>query len=169
METITTQTMNCSHCGQEMDATATFCDHCGYPENGTDQQKSRFIGKMAFNKSWNEDAKKKIKSAKNTLYVLSGVMAVFGFIQYTVHESIYALGIDFALSLVYLALAFWTDTKPLIAVLIGLLLYLTIIVINAIVDPTSLFQGIIWKVVIISFLGKGIYSASSIKKDALPS
>ncbi len=169
METTTTQTMSCSHCGKEMDATATFCDHCGYPENGTDQQKSAFIGKLAFNRTWNEEAKEKIKSARNTLYVLSGIMAVFGFIQYGFHESVVALGIDFGLSLIYLALAFWTDSKPLIAVLIGLLLYLTLIVVNAIVDPTSLFRGIIWKVVIISFLGKGIYSASSIKKDVLPS
>ena len=166
MENSTTNSIPCSHCQKEVEVADIFCGHCGYPQNGTQEQQSKFYGQLAIKNARNEDAHDKVKSARNTLFVLSGIIAVFGFVQYLNHQDIVTLGIDFGISLIFLGLAFWTESKPLMAVLIGLLLYLTMIVINAIIEPISLFKGIIWKVIIISFLGKGLYSASSIKGDS---
>jgi hypothetical protein len=69
------------------------------------------------------------------------------------------------LSIIYLVLAFWSSQKPLMALLLGLLLYLTTIIISAVVDPTTIIKGFLWKILIIAYLGKGIYSASAIRKQ----
>ena len=69
------------------------------------------------------------------------------------------------LTIVYLALAYWSQQKPLIAMVLGLLVYLTTLVINAIVDPETIYRGIILKVLIIGFLGKGINSALQLRKN----
>jgi hypothetical protein len=166
-EVITTE-QTCSFCKKIMQPDAIFCNHCGYPEHGTEQDKAKFFGQRAMQKHKNIDSKSKVKSARNTLYILAAVLAVFGFIDYQSHQQISVLGISFGLSLVFLGLGFWSEKKPVVALLIGLLLYLTLITITAIVDPRTLFQGILWKVIIISFLGKGMYSALSIKKVENP-
>lgn len=156
----------CSFCDKGITPSdATFCNHCGHPENGTDQQRAKFFAKRAVEKNKNIDADKKIKSARNTLFILSGIITVFGFFVYLRTEDIIGFATNLVISFIYLALAFWSKEKPLIALLVGLLLYITIIVISAIVEPATLVQGILWKIIIISFLGKGLYSASSIKKE----
>jgi len=53
------------------------------------------------------------------------------------------------------------------ALLLGLFLYLTTIIISAVIEPTTLIRGILWKIIIIAYLGKGIYSASSLKNEPL--
>lgn len=167
-ENLITTEQVCSFCNKTMQSEDIFCNHCGHPENGTDQDRAKFFGRRAMQKHKNIDSKDKVKSARNTLFVLAGAMAVFGFIQYQAHQQVLALGIDFGLSLVYLGLAFGSEKKPVIALLIGLLLYLTLIIITTIVEPSTFFRGIIWKILIISYLGKGMYSALSINKVVKP-
>jgi hypothetical protein len=80
-------------------------------------------------------------------------------------NDILELSIVLFVALIYLALAFWSDKKPFIALLSGLLLYLTLIIISAVFDPISLVKGFIWKIIIISYLGKGLYSAFYSQKN----
>ncbi len=156
--------LTCSHCKNLIESSeAIFCNHCGFPENGTKEQKGKFYGQLAIKKNRNIDAKDKIKSARNTLFILAGIVAIFGLLAYSTHQDILILGINFLLSLIYLTLAFWSEKKPMMALLIGLLLYITTIAITAIFEPTTLIKGVIWKILIVGYLGKGIYSASSIK------
>ena len=165
MEDIITQEANCSFCEKEINpSNATFCNHCGHPENGSDEQRAKFFAKRAVDKTKNIDADKKIKSARNTLFILSGIVALFGFLTYNNSNEIIDLAVNLILSFIYLILGFWSEKKPLIALLSGLLLYITVIVISAIILPTSLISGLLWKIIILSYLGKGLYSASSIKK-----
>lgn len=166
METnLETQQKACSFCEKIMEpADAIFCNHCGHPENGTDQQRAQFFGKRAMQKNQNIDAADKVKSARNTLFVLSGAITVFSFLGYYTNNDITALSINLILAVIYLALAFWSEKKPMMALLMGLLLYITTISIFALIEPKTLVSGIIWKILIISYLGKGIYSASTIKK-----
>jgi type III secretory pathway component EscR len=149
----------CSFCKKPIEEDVIFCPHCGHPENGTEKERAQFFAKRAMNKNKAIDAKDKISSARNTLFVLAGIMVLFGIIIYGSTNSVLDLGINLFFAFIYLVLAFWSEQKPFIALLIGLFLYITLIVINAIIDPVTLVRGIIWKVLIISYLGKGIYSA----------
>ncbi|AUC14886.1 hypothetical protein BTO06_06935 [Tenacibaculum sp. SZ-18] len=153
----------CSFCKKPIQSDVVFCSHCGHPENGTDKERAQFFAKRAIAKKRKIDAKNKISSARNTLFVLAGMMVLFGIINHGNSNSVLDLGINLFFAFMYVVLGFWSEQKALIALLIGLFLYVTLIVINAIIDPVTLVKGIIWKVIIISYLGKGIYSALETK------
>ncbi|WP_296378014.1 hypothetical protein [Winogradskyella sp.] len=154
----------CSICKTIVDAESIFCSSCGFPENGTDKDVAQFHAKNAMKKNQHMDADKKIKSARNTLYVMAGITIVFATIAFFVNQDSATLITSFILGVIYLLLGSWTSKKPLIAILLGLFLYLTTIIISAIVAPETIIKGIIFKIIIIAYLAKGVYSASSIKK-----
>ena len=160
------ETLLCNHCETSVNDDDAFCQDCGYPLKGNEQDVAKFYAKRAMNKNKNIDAAEKIKSAKNTLFVIAGVVLLFAIVRYLSIGDIADLIINFIVCCMYILLGFWTEQKPLIALLLGLLLYVTLVVISAVLEPMTLVKGILWKIVIISYLGKGIYSASSIKTNA---
>ncbi|TCP25827.1 hypothetical protein EV195_103189 [Tenacibaculum skagerrakense] len=154
---------NCSFCKNSIDKDVVFCPECGHPENGTDKQRAQFFAKRAMKKNKKIDDENKISSARNILFILSGIMAVLGFIIYSNTDNIIDLAINFFVAFIYLTLAFWSEQKPFIALLIGLILYITIIIVGFLIDPLSIVKGILWKIVIISLLAKGMHSALELK------
>ncbi len=155
---------SCSMCNNALALESIFCENCGYPENGSENDIAKFHAKKAMDNNKHVGADKKIKSARNTLYAISGLTFAVGLFLYFQNKDLYLLVTNFSLCIAYLGLAFWSSKKPLMALLIGLLLYLTTITISAIEEPTTLAKGILWKIIIISYLSKGIYSASSVEK-----
>lgn len=160
-----TAPQTCSNCQSNIEIEALFCSNCGYPENGTEKEKAVFFAKKAMDKNKHVDAGEKINSARNTLYVIAALSFVFGLIFYFSSKDILVLITNIILAVLYVALGLWSSKKPLMALLLGLVLYITTIVISAIVDPSTIISGILWKIIIISYLGKGIYSASALKND----
>ncbi|MGB6268617.1 MAG: hypothetical protein WBF67_06345 [Olleya sp.] len=156
--------IECNHCDTLINEDVAFCTACGYPVQGDEQDVAKFYAKRVMNKRKNSDAKQKIKSARNTLYVIAGFVILFGLFVYYQNDDMPVLIVNVIIGCIYIFLGSWSEEKPLVALLLGLLLYITTIVISAIADPLSLVSGIIWKVLIIAYLGKGIYSASSINK-----
>lgn len=154
----------CSICKTPMVSENIFCPECGFPENGTDKDVAQFHARNAMKNNEHMDADKKIKSARNVLYVLAGFTIVFGIIYFFIEKDDAILVTNVILGLIYLVLGSWTTKKPLVAILLGFLLYLTVIIISAIVEPSSIVRGVIFKIIIIGYLAKGVYSASSIKK-----
>jgi hypothetical protein len=64
-------------------------------------------------------------------------------------------------------LAFLSKKKPFAALLTALILYVTVIILGAFVQPTSLFSGIVIKVLVIAYLvkgTKGAYEAEDLKR-----
>jgi hypothetical protein len=163
-ETLQPQATTCSKCDSIIEIENIFCSNCGYPEHGTEKDIAVFHANKAMERNKNMDAGKKIKSARNTLYVMAGVTFVFGVFLFFQDYDSAVLITNVILSLIYLVLGYWSMKKPVMALLLGLLLYLTTIIISAVFEPTTLVRGILWKVIIIAFLGKGLYSALSIKK-----
>ena len=159
-----TQSLECRLCKTAIDIESVFCSNCGFPEHGTNNEIASYHAKAAMDKNKHMDAGKKIKSARNTLYVMSAITLVFGLFYFFQLQDIAVLVTNIILCIIYLVLAEWTSKKPMMALLLGLLLYLTTIIISAIFEPSTIIKGILWKVIIISYLAKGIYSASSIKK-----
>ena len=154
----------CFFCKTPMKSEDVFCPECGFPENGTDKEKAQFHARNAMERNKHMDADKKIRSARNVLYVMAGIVLVFGFIAFFIDQDMGVLITNAILGIIYLVLGSWTSKKPMMAILLGLLLYLTTIIISAIFDPSTIIRGIIFKVFIIAYLAKGVYSASSIKK-----
>lgn len=165
MESSEIEVIKCTHCEIPITETTAFCPECGYPEKGNEQDVAKFYARRVMAKNKNIDAEEKINSARNTLFVMAGVVMLYGFYHFFVNADSATLIVNFIVCCIYILLGFWTKEKPMIALLLGLLLYVTMIIISGILEPISLVKGILWKIIIIGYLGKGIYSASSIKKE----
>ncbi len=161
---INTQETSCTICKTSMDLEDIYCSECGYPEKGTEREIALFHARRAMQKNQNMDAGKKIRSARNILYVMAGIVLVIGFFDFFQSQDMGVLITNAILGIIYLLLGAWTSKKPLAALLLGLFLYLTTIIISAIFDPSTILRGIILKIIITVYLGVGVYSASSIKK-----
>ncbi len=161
---IQTQDLACTICKTSMYIEDLYCPECGYPEKGTEREVALYHARRAMQKNQNMGADKKIKSARNILYVMAGIVLVFGFFGFFEDEDVGILITNAILGVIYLLLGAWTSKKPLAALLLGLFLYLTTVIISAIFDPSTVLRGIIFKIIITVYLGVGVYSASSIKK-----
>jgi hypothetical protein len=71
--------------------------------------------------------------------------------------------VNLVLAAIMVGLALWAKVKPLAAVLVATATYIVVIVYGGIVDPASLAQGWIIKLIIIGFLIKGIKAALALR------
>ncbi len=74
------------------------------------------------------------------------------------------LAINIAMAAIYLGLWWWAKRNPLPAALIALLLFITVTVINAVMEPTSMYQGVIVKVFFVVALARAIGAAKEERK-----
>jgi hypothetical protein len=152
--------VTCEHCNAENDSAKNFCTQCRYPIGGSQEERERFHSEIAKNKILLKDAEEKIRSAKNIIYILAGFSILIGLIVYFSQDDMASLVVYGLICILYLGLAAWCSTNPFSAILTAFILYLTIQLITAFIEPTSLVSGIIWKVIFIGAFIKGIRSAS---------
>ena len=71
--------------------------------------------------------------------------------------------VNLILGAVMVGLAIWSRRAPLPAVLVATATYAVVLVGNAIMDPTTIGQGLILKIVVIAVLAKGIKAALALR------
>lgn len=74
------------------------------------------------------------------------------------------LFVNIGLAIVYLGMWFWAKRNALAATVTALLLFITVIVANAVFEPKTVAQGIIVKVLFIGALAKAISAAQEERK-----
>ena len=153
------ETIQCKHCRKTVPESNAFCEHCGFPQQGTEAEKAKSHAERIISHSKSKEAPRLIRKARNTLFIIAGITLLFGAYYYISLDDLATFISMAILAVVYLMLGFWSQKKPLIALVLGLLVYLTTVVINGIVAPETIFKGIILKAIIIVFLIKGINSA----------
>ena len=120
-------------------------------------EKKVYKGKLA-GIAWKiEQAEEKIKQGRVILYVLSGFIFLSSIVMLVRGISLEFLIPNIVLIGVYVWCGYNTIKRPVISFIIALSFYLGILLFNYIVSPTSWFQGIIWKSVIIIALITGLY------------
>lgn len=163
---------NCKNCQKPIFAAERFCTACGFPVNATKEEEDHFYYTLGAKKLQLDTLDRKIHNARIAMWVISGATLLFGFIFYMMnkeHEA--ALGVlisNVIVALLFVLLAELAKKKPFVALLSGLLLYVTLHLYAIIVENMSPFSGIIIKVIIIVYLVKGIRSAQEaeqIKKE----
>jgi hypothetical protein len=111
---------------------------------------------------------KKIKSAGTTLYVLAGIFLIYGLGYFFINrtdDAVSAILITYAIvAVVFLLLGFWAEKKPVASIISGMVLYVLLQFMAAIDNPLNLLSGIIFKIIIISYLIKGLVSALEAEK-----
>lgn len=108
-----------------------------------------------------KDANKSIRHGRTALFVIGGLYVLVGFYEGLLmegHELLFGL-IDWGAAAVFIGLGVWSYQKPFLAMILGLAFYVAIILLIGVIDPTTIIQGIIWKFLIIFYLGYGISNA----------
>jgi hypothetical protein len=151
--------ISCENCKASNPIDRKFCSQCSYPIAGTDQDRINFRVTVARNKKLLKDSEDKIKSAKTIIYILSGLFFLAGVVAFLQQENFELLIVNLVICLLYLIFAAWSSANPFGAILTAFIVYITVQVVNAFLDPTSIGSGIILKVVFIVAFVKGIRSA----------
>lgn len=155
----------CDRCGAEVKMSEKYCTKCGHPQHASDEEIDAYYDRIKEKEDALYYAKKEIDSASTTLFVVGGIVVLFGIIVSIMKSDGIGAIMSVLIGLIYVGLGFYTDKKPLIAVLSGLILYITLQVVAAFVNPASIFSGIIFKVIIIGALIRGVNNAR--KAEAL--
>lgn len=104
----------------------------------------------------------KVKNAEMWLFIVGGftiALALFYFFFRYDRLNVLSTVIDCTIGLVYIGLAFFVNKKPYTAVLVGLILYISTIVLTGVFDPTTLMSGWLFKIIIIAALVSGLKAA----------
>jgi len=158
----------CRACGNAVNEQDQFCINCGFPLKGTETEQNLFISARHFRKHQVQELHRKVKNAQTTLFVLAGLFFVFGVIAYFIagqNDLGFAVLIQqLILAAVFLALGGWAKSKPVVALISGLVLFILVQLISIIDDPVNIVKGIILKVIVIIYLVKGLQSAIEAEK-----
>lgn len=171
----------CPECESAVVPGKIFCNNCGYPVNGTADQKSTYeIDKFKLQQQL-KIAEKNINSGRTTLYVLGGLLLVISLIaglaldEYSFEKNLkgpktLTLVFFVILAAIYISLGVFTAKKPFAAQLTAFIVFCTILILGIVADPSveTIFGGFIWKILIIVALvrgTKGAYEAEKIKKQ----
>lgn len=165
----TTETLHCKCCSNSVKETDLYCQTCGFPLKGGEEEQKQFIYNRDYKHLELKELNRKIKNAGTTLYVLAGLFTLLGVIYYFTNKENEQLALavlltNVILSAIFLALASWSKKKPAAAIISGLVLYVLVQLIAIIEDPANIVKGIILKVIIIIYLIKGMQSALEAEK-----
>jgi len=149
----------CDNCKAENSSDKKFCPGCSFPVGGTEEEQRSFRLLVSSRKRMLSDANDKIKSAKYIIYFLAGIFFVFGLLAGFLNDDFPTLVINLFMCILYLIFAAWSTKNPFGAILTAFIVYITLQVVNAFVEPTSLASGIIIKIFVVAALVKGIRSA----------
>jgi hypothetical protein len=161
------QQLLCRCCKKQVTETDDFCPNCGFPLKGTEAEQGKFIGRYILNDSNSMgnavNVDETTRKGGNALFVAAGFMVLGGLIIMLRDETgdgPILLLINIIVAAMYVGLGFWSKKNPFAAILVGLIIFVSLIIINAIVEPISIIQGIIVKVIVIGYLIRGLVAAS---------
>ncbi len=126
--------------------------------NSPKTQEENFFNEEDFS---TEQYEKHIRNARNAIFVVAAVELLFGI--YTIYTSPKANGIEVFIFIlipaIFFMLGLWTRKKPYTAILIALIFYGSLIVLDAIVEPSQIIKGLLVKILIIAYLIRGLGNA----------
>lgn len=89
-----------------------------------------------------------------------GTTSTVAELKSTMNQAVYLVfGLNYFLSIVMIGLYFWSKRSPFPAMVTGLCVYLSVIVLNAVFDPATLAQGLLIKALFIGAMISGIKAA----------
>ena len=106
----------CKCCFEKVNPTDQFCQKCGFPVKGTEEEQTKFFLKRNYQQMEMDAHNKKIKSAGTSLYVLSGIFLLYGLIYFFIRrtdDDASAILITYAIvAVIFLLPGVWAATKP---------------------------------------------------------
>ncbi len=105
---------------------------------------------------------KSIKHARLALFAVAGLQLLFGTIIGVMQvgdTAIYTVVISVIVAAIFIGLGLWTKSKPYTAIVTGLIVFISLHLMQGIYDSSTIKNGIIMKIVVIVYLVKSINDA----------
>jgi len=153
----------CYYCKTSpLDESTIYCPSCGFPQRGTEEEQKKFITDKRILLIQLETVNDSIRKSRNALF---GVAALYGvsYIMLAFSSGLPAVIEGLILCGIFVALGFWANKNPYPAVLSGLLLFILIMILFALINPISIVAGLIWKIIIIVAMVYGLQAAKKAK------
>ena len=154
-----TKEVLCEYCQEKINFKYDICPHCDFPFQGTQEEKSRFIGQQVLLKGIISESKERIKQAQYILFGIGGMYIIYTLIMFmsrldgsNADAMVYVF-----LAVVYILLGTFIRKAPTLVIAIGLGIQLFLYTVLALINPTTILQGIFIKVVILLGLGVALY------------
>jgi hypothetical protein len=158
------KSLKCSNCQHELGENDIFCPDCGFPENGTQEDRNKYNYSIKLKKDVIQDGKKKLKNVKILLFVIAGINFLFG-IYYLTNEFTYIDGItNLIAAAIFLGCVIWVNNQPLTGIIAAFIFWILIQLSVVLIDPFLLIKGFLLKIIFIGIFLKGISSARDAKK-----
>ncbi|MBL7853753.1 MAG: hypothetical protein JNL17_05120 [Cyclobacteriaceae bacterium] len=157
--------MNCPNCKSPYGETDATCIICGFPFQGTDAEKSKFIGQQVLKEGVIDESRKATQNARLILFFIGGLNCILALFIPDLTTKVIALALGF----LYVTFGLLIKKSPKLIMSFALFLLLLVFLIEGIIEPISLFRGIVWKLLYISSLVYGLYNVSKAEKLRLES
>jgi len=166
--------MNCPHCGTVCEATAAFCPVCGKAVSagagGPRVVHGEAEATTHAGRALQSDAlARQMKRAFGALLAVAILQTIFGAMMLVMalnnagpleiddEASIPVLAVlIFGIAAVFFALAIWARRNPFPAAITGLVLFLTVHLLDALADPSAIIRGLLIKIIVIVVLIRAI-------------
>lgn len=153
---------------EELQEDVSYCPDCGFPQGKEKPEQLKFITTFINKKKLLKDIEKAIKKSQNILYIIAAFTLLSGAIIMFTTEDVALLVVNIILALLYFVFGFYSKKHPVPTIASGFGLYMVIIILNAIVDPSTIYHGIIFKIIFITALVyglKGALQTKTVQKD----
>jgi len=156
----------CYHCKSKgLKETDIYCPVCAFPQRGTQFEMNNFLYLVCRKEQLLEEHQSSVNKARYILYSLAALDLVYGLIDGLLIEKKMIVVIAGLIGgLIYFLFGLWSRKQALPAILTGLIVYVFFNVISAFADPTSIYKGFIWKILIIASFIYGYLGARDSKK-----
>lgn len=162
----------CNGCMAEYAPLDAFCNTCGFPIQGTEREQELHHSERSVKEIELIDLEEKVENARKSLFWVAGLCGISFLFTAFKGSSGADQTADMIVTLIliaaFLGLGLLAKRKASTALISGLSLYVILNLLIAIVDPISIFSGIIVKIIIIGYLIKGIKAvieADNLKKE----
>ena len=159
------ETKVCPACKNDVGVAEINCSICEFPFEGTEKEKSIHIGRFIGKKGVIIDAEDHLIKSRNLLFLAAGFYALGTFINLSfLLKYPVALIINIAVISILVMCGILIKRAPLFFLIFPLALLFSIYLSNYLNDPSSIYNGILFKIIILGSLIYSIYLYLASKK-----
>nr|WP_299071802.1 hypothetical protein [uncultured Allomuricauda sp.] len=157
----------CDFCKTKKGSEEKSCQNCGLPFDGSEAEKSNHITNIFRTNEKLQEALNALQRAKWILFAIGISTLVFQFYSFYL-SAIETSGFLFlaGLSLMITICGFATNDYPIPSVIMGTIFVIAMYGFSAYLEPSNMFKGVIWKIMILAALTYAIKTA--IEYDKMP-
>ena len=150
---------SCPACKNDVTAADEICDVCQFPFNGSEKEKSIHIGRFISQKGVIVDSQDSLTKSQYLLYLAAGMYTLSVVINLSLLlNNLFTLIFNAAIILVLIVSGILVKKAPIVFLLVPLFVLLSIYISNYVIDPSTLHQGIAFKLIILGSLIYSIYN-----------